>query len=354
MGDRVLVREIVRLVNPGRRVIQLAKGDGRERGAGTHRLPSAIVDCRPRLRGRHRPRWPTASRSRTASSGMSARSTPATKASNTSTACRARRRASVCACRSSSTSRPARVVAVAGTAGMPISGPGLVASSEVSSDSGKRLEAWARGALGAREETFFEAALPETRLDPALVSIPRADVWLDLDDTRLTATVDIQLEVAPGAPVAGTPAAPLLSVTLPEGASLTGVAPEAEALGLVPRDRGGFDVIGPDRRRRHEPRLRLSPRREARRPGTRPPLPTQGGDLERADRRYAASPSTAAASIACAPSARAPATTSTAKPSTCCPTRPSTCASNHCAPADCRAKPGWPSCSPRSPVRRRS
>ncbi len=244
MGDRVLVREIVRLVNPGRRVIQLAKGDGasgaqapaifrrrlspaaRDFEAGTTSLADGLTleDGVVRYVG---PLYPGDQRIEyqytLASPPKAERLRVPVELDQPTT----------------------RVVAVAGTAGMAISGPGLVASSEVSSDSGKRLEAWARGALGAHEKSFFEAALPETRLDPALVSIPRADVWLDLDDTRLTATVDIQLEVAPGAPVSGTPAAPLLSVTLPEGASLTGVAPEAEALGLVPRDRGGFDVIGP-------------------------------------------------------------------------------------------------------------
>ncbi|MEM9177711.1 MAG: zinc ribbon domain-containing protein [Myxococcota bacterium] len=45
--------------------------------------------------------------------------------------------------------------------------------------------------------------------------------------------------------MSGTPSAPLLHVSIPSGATLEGVAQEAEAFGLVPSDDGGFDVIGP-------------------------------------------------------------------------------------------------------------
>lgn len=138
-----------------------------------------------------------------------------------------------------------RVVVVAGTSGLEISGPGFVASNDLQADGGRKLEAWARAGLAAGEVVEVEVHLPESRLDASLLKIPRTDVWLELDDTRLAATVDIQVEVEPGAPVAGTPDAPLLQVTIPDGATLQGVAPEAEALGLVPRDDGGFDVIGP-------------------------------------------------------------------------------------------------------------
>lgn len=138
-----------------------------------------------------------------------------------------------------------RVVVVAGTDGVEISGAELLPSSEVLSDGGQRLSSWARGGLDAGERYTVELGLPETRNDPGLVRISRSDVWLELDDTRLTASVDLQLEIAPGAPVSGTPDAPLFHVSLPKDASLNGVSPEAERLGLVPKPTGGFDVIGP-------------------------------------------------------------------------------------------------------------
>lgn len=243
MGDRVLVREILRLVNPGGRVIQLPKagaaagkaapsivarrlGEGADQftlGASSMGDGLVLEDGVVRYSG---PLYP-------GDQSIEYQYTlPSPKAGEPVRVPVELDRAA------------ARVVAIAGTAGMAIRGPGLVASSEVSSDSGKALSAWARGALGARERSTIEATLPETRQGAELVTIPRADVWLDLDDTRVNATADLELEVAPGPPVAGTPDTPLLSVRLPEGASLTGFAPEAEGLGLLPRDHG-FDVLGP-------------------------------------------------------------------------------------------------------------
>lgn len=150
----------------------------------------------------------------------------------------------------------ARIVVVAGTAEIEIQGPRLIASGDVQSDSGAALKAWARVGLKAGERFEIDLILPESRFDPTLLSVPRGDIWLELDDTRLVATVDLQIEVEPGAPVAGSPEAPLLRILIPEGATLQGVAPEAEALGLIPKgdpSRGpsgsegslGFDVVGP-------------------------------------------------------------------------------------------------------------
>lgn len=138
-----------------------------------------------------------------------------------------------------------RVVVVAGTPGLEVEGAGLVASRDLGDDDGQTLASWARGALGAKERVVVRLALPETRRDPDAIAIPRADVWIDHDDTRIDANVNLTLVVDPGPPVAGTAEAPLLRVTLPRGATLQGVAPEAEALNLLANRDGGFDVIGP-------------------------------------------------------------------------------------------------------------
>jgi hypothetical protein len=138
-----------------------------------------------------------------------------------------------------------RVVVVAGTDGIEVEGRELIASSSVASDAGQPLAAWARTKLAAGERLDVAIELPSTRHDHALVTIPRNDIWIELDDARLTATVDIKLLVAEGSPVSGTTDTPLFHVSLPAGASLNGVAPEAEALGLIPTAEGGFDVVGP-------------------------------------------------------------------------------------------------------------
>jgi len=138
-----------------------------------------------------------------------------------------------------------RVVLVAGTPGVEIEGEQLVPSTELRSEDAQPLASWARPELKAGERLAVALTLPESRRDPALVSLPRADVWLDMDDTWLTARVDLQLEVAPGGPVTGTPDEPLLDLPIPEGAELVGVAAEVERLGLQPREEGGFDLVGP-------------------------------------------------------------------------------------------------------------
>ncbi len=138
-----------------------------------------------------------------------------------------------------------RVVAVAGTSGMEIEGTGLVASRGLVDDDTSPLASWARAGLRAGERIALAITLPESRMDPAAVTIPRTDVWVDLDDTRLEANVDLQVVVSPGAPVTGTPEAPLMHVSVPTGAALQGVSQDAEAFGLTPTDDGGFDVIGP-------------------------------------------------------------------------------------------------------------
>ena len=138
-----------------------------------------------------------------------------------------------------------RLVVVAGTDGLKVEGPKLIASSTVRSDSGQSLEAWARAGLAAGEVIELTLTLPESRHGLELLTVPRSDIWIEVDDTQLTATVDIQIEIPPGAPLAGTLDAPLLHVSIPEGATLQGVAPEVEALGLMPIESGGFDVVGP-------------------------------------------------------------------------------------------------------------
>lgn len=139
----------------------------------------------------------------------------------------------------------ARVITIAGTAGLEIEGPELVPSRALTDDDQSRLSSWTRGGLAAEETLPLRFSLPENRRDPIAVRLPRADVRLDLDDTRLEANVDLQLLVSPGAPVSGTADAPLLQVRLPAGASLEGVAEDAQSMGLVPTSDGGFDVIGP-------------------------------------------------------------------------------------------------------------
>jgi len=247
MGDRIVLREVLRLSNPGDRVIQLPAKDPTRSiaarrlgesatnfsaGSGSIGDGLALEDGQVRFWG---PLYPGEQQVEYQYSlplpdeGRAFR-VPVEL-----------------------TTAAARIVVVAGTSGLEVAGPNLIASSELRSDSGQPLNAWARAGLAAGEVFEIDLTLPESRLDPTLLSVPRGDVWLELDDTRLTATIDIQIEVEPGAPVAGSPDAPLLHISIPTGATLQGVAPEAEALGLIPTGdpsggeggEVGFDIIGP-------------------------------------------------------------------------------------------------------------
>ena len=244
MGDRIVLREVLRISNAGERVIQLPDEDrsrsivARRLGPSAHDFSSgsgsigdglALEEGRVRFRG---PLYPGEQRveyqySLPIPAEGGALRVPVELAE-----------------------AAARIVVVAGTAGVEIRGAKLVASSDFRSDSGQSLKSWARAGLAAGEVFEIDLTLPESRLDPTLLSVPRGDVWLELDDTRLTANVELQILVEPGAPVAGSPDAPLLQVSIPTGATLNGIAPEAESLGLIakgdPSGRdAGFDVVGP-------------------------------------------------------------------------------------------------------------
>ena len=244
MGDRVVLREVLRLSNPGDRVIQLPADDAtrsiavrrvgssaRDFSAGSGSIGDglALKEGQVRFLG---PLYPGEQRVEyqyslpiPAEGGALRVPVELTQAA-------------------------ARIVVVAGTSGLDIQGTQLIASNDLPSDAGQSLKSWARSGLAADEVFEIDLTLPESRLDPTLLSVPRSDVWIELDDTRMTATIDIQIEVEPGAPVAGSPDAPLLHVSIPTGATLQGVAPETEALGLVPTGDPaggeiGFDVVGP-------------------------------------------------------------------------------------------------------------
>lgn len=239
MGDRVVVTEILKLTNRGSRVIQLP-ADGSAGALFDRRMPTGATDFNagpnsigdelvmregrirffgPLYSGEQRVEYqwslPLEGPGREADFEIAAREAVG------------------------------RVVVIAGTAGLTVEGDGLVPSKTLADDDAQPLASWARQGLRAGEPLAVAFTLPESRRDPGAVTLPRADVWIDSDDTRLEANVDLSLLVSPGAPVTGTPEAPLLHVSVPRGAALEGVSPDAEAFGLVPTEDGGFDVIGP-------------------------------------------------------------------------------------------------------------
>lgn len=241
MGDRVVVREILRVVNPGQRVIRIPKGGKADTAAiFTRNLdsraddfssgPNGVDDGIELANGAVRFRGPLYP----GEQSVEFRYSLPVPSEDGSISLPIKLAPSA-----------ARLVVIAGTVGLQADGPALVASNPVQSDSGQSLEAWARAGLAAGEVFELALTLPESRRGRELLTIPRSDIWLEVDDTQLTATVDLQIEIGPGAPLAGTLESPLLRVSIPDGATLEGVAPEAESLGLIPIENGGFDVVGP-------------------------------------------------------------------------------------------------------------
>lgn len=92
----------------------------------------------------------------------------------------------------------------------------------------------------------FEVAvsLPEMSNDISAISFPRADFWLDADDTFLQVKFELHLEVAPGAHLTGSMDAPLIRFALPPEAELRGYNQDSQKLGLLPIA-GGLGLIGP-------------------------------------------------------------------------------------------------------------
>lgn len=88
-------------------------------------------------------------------------------------------------------------------------------------------------------------ALPEMTNDRSAISLPRADFWLDADDIFLQVNVDLSLEVAPGAHLAGSVEAPLLEFDLPPGAEFRGLSPQSRTMGLMQVPGGDLVLIGP-------------------------------------------------------------------------------------------------------------
>jgi hypothetical protein len=88
-------------------------------------------------------------------------------------------------------------------------------------------------------------SLPEMSNDRSAIKIPRADFWLDADDTFMQVSVEINLVVAQGAHLTGSAEAPLLTLVMPTAAEFLGYSQESQNIGLMPLHDGNLAVIGP-------------------------------------------------------------------------------------------------------------
>ncbi len=128
--------------------------------------------------------------------------------------------------------------------GPTVSVEGAAAGPEVDLDD-VSLRSVDLGPVQPGDRVDMSVALPTLSSDTSAISIPRVDVWLDTDDTFLQVRIEMQMEIAPGAHLAGSRANPLLRFELPEGAELLGASPEAQDMGLLQIEGGDLSAIGP-------------------------------------------------------------------------------------------------------------
>jgi hypothetical protein len=87
--------------------------------------------------------------------------------------------------------------------------------------------------------------LPQTRSDPAALTLGAASLSIELDDTVLQVTQEQRLHVSAGAPLAGSRDAPLMRLELPPDAELEPLSAAAADMGIEVGPDAGLDIRGP-------------------------------------------------------------------------------------------------------------
>ncbi|MED5263009.1 MAG: zinc ribbon domain-containing protein [Myxococcota bacterium] len=86
---------------------------------------------------------------------------------------------------------------------------------------------------------------PNETTDTELLEMAGANVWLELDDTALDVKVDYNFLVGGDARLVGTPEAPAVTLQVPPGAELLGIAPIPERIGAILDAHSKIQVAGP-------------------------------------------------------------------------------------------------------------
>ena len=127
--------------------------------------------------------------------------------------------------------------------GPEVQSPGLAAAPAVEAD-GRRFAVIRGGAVESGGTVELTVRVPETIHDVAALSLGRAALSIELDDTVLEITHHQHFTVAEGAHLAGSPEVPLLRFDLPPEAELEGVSTAASSLGITGSSEA-IEVLGP-------------------------------------------------------------------------------------------------------------
>jgi len=128
--------------------------------------------------------------------------------------------------------------------GPVISAPGLEQEEEPTELEGRSYRVARRTDVAPGEVVTLEIALPEVHEAVDAVELTRADLWLELDDARVSVRSDVGLRVTGSGLVVGHEGAPLAVLPLPAGARNVVLPPEARALGAR-LDGAEVAVLGP-------------------------------------------------------------------------------------------------------------
>jgi hypothetical protein len=86
--------------------------------------------------------------------------------------------------------------------------------------------------------------IPEARSDPEALRLARADFWLDMDDTTMKVSIELELVVDGSTRLRARGDEPLLRLPMPEDAELLGLSPSARGMGIT-ADEAGLALRGP-------------------------------------------------------------------------------------------------------------
>jgi hypothetical protein len=137
-----------------------------------------------------------------------------------------------------------RVLVLVSPDGPQPSAPGLVPDDQtVEIDGTAYLQLVAQGPAPG-QQLDLTVKVPSARFDPDALQLGRVDYWLDMDDTTMKVTGELEVVVEGATRLRASGDEPLLRLPLPEGAELIALSPSARGLGILPEE-GGLVLRGP-------------------------------------------------------------------------------------------------------------
>ena len=127
----------------------------------------------------------------------------------------------------------------------PPQGDGLGEALENVSIDGEEYASYSGAGLNPGDSVRLRLSVPESSDDLGALSLPRADFWVDHDDTEIRVTAEIHVDVSAPTRLLAAPGENLLELELPTGADFLGLSGSTRLLGVTPNGRGGLAVKGP-------------------------------------------------------------------------------------------------------------